>query len=64
MIGGAEIYRAALPFATRLYITEIDQEPEGDAFFPDFDRGEWVETERKVGETPGVTFVTLDRKES
>ena len=64
VIGGGEIYRAALPFATKLYITEIDQEPEGDAFFPDFDRSEWKETERRAGETPGVTFVTLERKEN
>ncbi|MGH7283899.1 MAG: dihydrofolate reductase [Polyangiaceae bacterium] len=64
VIGGAEIYRAAFPLATKLYITEIDQEPEGDAFFPDFDRSEWKETERRAGETPGVTFVTLERKEN
>lgn len=64
VIGGAEIYRAALPFATKLYITEIDEEPEGDAFFPDFDHSEWKETERRAGQTPGVTFVTLERKES
>ncbi len=61
IIGGAEIYRAAMPFATRLIITEIDQTPEGDAFFPDIDLAEWKETERRAGETPGVTFVTYER---
>jgi dihydrofolate reductase len=61
IIGGAEIYRLAMPFATRMYITEIDQSPEGDAHFPDFDRTEWKETERRAGETAGVTFVTYER---
>lgn len=61
IIGGAEIYRAAMPFATRLIVTEIDQSPEGDAFFPDIDLTEWKETERRAGETPGVTFVTYER---
>lgn len=61
VIGGAEIYRAALPMATRLLITEIDQEPEGDTFFPDFPKDEWKEVERKNGETPGVVFTTWER---
>jgi dihydrofolate reductase len=61
IIGGAEIYRAAMPFATRILITEIDQTPKGDAFFPDIDLSEWKETERRAGETPGVTFVTYER---
>ena len=61
IIGGAEIYRAAMPFATRLIITEIDQTPEGDAFFPTIDAAEWKESERRAGETPGVTFVTYER---
>lgn len=34
VIGGAEIYRQAMPLARRLYITEVDAEVEGDAFFP------------------------------
>lgn len=61
VIGGAEIYRAALPFATRMLLTEIDQSPEGDTYFPDFDRKVWKEVERRSGETPGVTFVTWER---
>ncbi|WP_078085519.1 dihydrofolate reductase [Microbulbifer mangrovi] len=34
VIGGAEIYRQAMPLAQRLYVTEVDAEVEGDAFFP------------------------------
>ncbi|MEO8800614.1 MAG: dihydrofolate reductase [Polyangiaceae bacterium] len=61
VIGGAEIYRAALPLATRMLLTEIDQEPEGDTFFPDFPRDEWREVLRKSGEGQGVTFTTWER---
>jgi len=39
--GGAEIYRLALGVATRLYVTQIEAELEGDTFFPDFDWGAW-----------------------
>jgi dihydrofolate reductase len=39
--GGAEIYRLALRVATRLYVTEVDAEVEGDTFFPEFDWGAW-----------------------
>jgi dihydrofolate reductase len=38
VIGGAQIYAAALPLADRVYLTEIAASPPGDAFFPDFDR--------------------------
>ena len=41
--GGGEIYRAALPIATHLDLTEIDADPVGDTFFPEFDRSEWRE---------------------
>jgi dihydrofolate reductase len=46
VIGGAEIYRQALPYADRLLITEVEAEVEGDARFPDFDRSTFVETSR------------------
>lgn len=38
VIGGAQIYTAALPLADRIYLTEIAANPPGDTFFPDFDR--------------------------
>ncbi|MVM36556.1 dihydrofolate reductase [Spirosoma sp. HMF3257] len=47
IIGGAEIYKLALPLATTLYLTEIHQAYEGDAYFPDFDKSEWQEVSRK-----------------
>ena len=46
VIGGGEIYAAALPFADELVLTEIDAEIEGDTTFPAWDRGEFDEVER------------------
>jgi dihydrofolate reductase len=39
--GGAQIYRAAMEKADRLYITHVDAEPEGDTFFPEIDPAVW-----------------------
>jgi dihydrofolate reductase len=47
VIGGGEIYRAALPFADELLLTEIDADVEGDTTFPTWDRGEFEEVERR-----------------
>jgi dihydrofolate reductase len=60
VIGGAEIYRLALPLATRVLLTEIQLEPEGDTFFT-LDRSGFRETERRAGEDPRAVFVTLER---
>lgn len=43
VIGGGQIYAAALPIARKMWLTEIDAETEADTYFPDFDRGEWRE---------------------
>ncbi|GAB3043705.1 dihydrofolate reductase [Spirosoma pulveris] len=47
VIGGAEIYKMALPIATTLYLTEIHHDFEGDAHFPPFDKSEWKEVSRR-----------------
>jgi dihydrofolate reductase len=60
VIGGAEIYRLALPLATRILLTEIQLEPEGDTFFH-LDRSGFRETERRVGEDPRAVYITLER---
>lgn len=61
VIGGAEVYRDALPFVTRIHLTEIGADYEGDTVFH-LDRTGFVETSRRAGETPGVSFVTLERR--
>ena len=66
VIGGADIYGQALPEAQRIYMTEVNQELPGDAFFPELAEGEWKETDRqdRDPETPGgsaYSLVILDR---
>ena len=46
VIGGAQIYKQALPLANKIIITEIDATFEGDAFAPTLGR-EWTETMRE-----------------
>lgn len=48
IIGGAYVYRQTLPLANKLYLTIIDDEPEGaDAYFPEVNYDEWKETFRE-----------------
>ena len=48
VIGGAEIYKAVLPRSDRLYWTHVEADPDGDTFFPSFDKGAWQEVSREV----------------
>ncbi len=48
VIGGGEIYRLALPRVTKLYITRIDAELEGDTRFPDIDFADWKLLEEEI----------------
>ncbi len=50
VVGGAQFYEQMLPLAERLYLTEVDVEAEGDAFFPEFDQSEWQVTLREAHE--------------
>ena len=43
VIGGAQIYEAALPLASRAYVTQIDETFEGDAYAPELIEGQWQE---------------------
>ncbi|MBF0664659.1 MAG: dihydrofolate reductase [Brevundimonas sp.] len=67
VIGGTALFAAALPRAKRLYLTEVEAEPEGDAVFPAFDEGAWVEVSSEAvaaGEKDDHDFVfrVLERK--
>ena len=65
IIGGAEIFRQALPMCDRLYITEIQRDFEGDTLFPEFNHDEWMEVSREEHmDDNGLEyhFVVLDRK--
>jgi dihydrofolate reductase len=66
VIGGGELYRAALPLANMAYITEIARAFAGDATFPPLDPREWAETlrEPRVQDGPNAlayAFVTYER---
>jgi dihydrofolate reductase len=57
VIGGAELYREALPRAHQLDFTEIRSEFEGDAFFPEFSMAQWREIAREThSDEAGVCF--------
>ena len=51
IIGGAEIYKQCLNLVDRVYLTQIHQLFEGDAFFPELDSSKWKETHRTKGIT-------------
>ena len=55
VIGGEALYRQSLPLAHRLYLTEIEKDFDGDAFFPEITRKDWTETSR----TPSISSTGL-----
>ncbi len=59
VVGGAAVYAAALPVADAQVLTEVHLAPEGDTRYPDWDRSEWVETQRVDG--PGLEWVWWER---
>ena len=65
IIGGATVYQQALPLATKIILTEIDLECEGDTFFPFWPRSEWREISRQEQQDMKsefkYNFVTLEK---
>ena len=47
VIGGGQLYAAALPLAQRMILTLIDIEPEADTWFPKWDKRHWLQTEEQ-----------------
>jgi dihydrofolate reductase len=65
VIGGGEIYTAALPLADELLLTEIHAEIEGDTYFPRWDRDDFDEVGREEHTSADGTrfaFVTYARR--
>ncbi|AKH36680.1 MULTISPECIES: dihydrofolate reductase [Nitrosomonas] len=67
IIGGAELYQQTLAYCQHIYLTEIQQNFEGDTFFPEFDQDEWYESSREIhrledGSKLEYHFVVLERK--
>jgi dihydrofolate reductase len=63
VIGGEQIFKAALAFADKFYFTFIDEEFPGDAFFPPFQLEDYRMTERSnhQGEAFTYSFETWER---
>ena len=61
--GGQSVYEDMLPLADRLYITEIELEPQGDAFFPEFDEDLYeLVSEKKIDGVIPYSLKVFDRK--
>ncbi len=59
VIGGAQVYAAAMDRATDQVLTEVHQSPHGDTTYPDWDRTQWRETRREAHD--GFDFVWWER---
>jgi dihydrofolate reductase len=67
IIGGAQIYRLFLPLATRVYLTRVQAELDGNAHFPKLDEREWRIGERAMRDNDhrhaySFEFITLERQ--
>jgi dihydrofolate reductase len=67
VIGGSLLYAETLPMADRIILTEVDLEPEGDAFFPRLDAAQWIETaveevEQGAGDDARFRVRVLERR--
>lgn len=63
-VGGGDIYRQAMPLADRIYLTEIMQDFEGDAHFPEIDPSLWQEVSRDAQRSDfEYHFVIYERRQ-
>ncbi len=67
VIGGGEIYELALPFADRIYLTEVHAKVEGDTYFPHLPTNDWREVSRdflkkRDKATYDCSFLILERR--
>ena len=66
VIGGAMIYSLTMPHVTKMYVTEINKDFDGDTFFPKINTSIWKETRREKGTQDednkfDYDFVTYER---
>ena len=66
IIGGSAIYEMLLPQIDRMYLTYVDAEFQGDAWFPDYDVSQWAETDSVTHQVDeknrfACRFVTLEK---
>lgn len=66
IIGGGQIYAQALPLASRVYLTRIHTEPEGDTSFPALSEQDWTQSDsqelpQRPKDTAMATFLVFNR---
>lgn len=62
VIGGAQLYQTALPYADQLYLTRIHRAYSGDTFFPSVDLSQWRQIVfNSLPGDPTLDFVIYDR---
>ena len=63
IIGGASIYKLFLPYANKLYLTEIDSEEQADVYFPKFNKDDYTRSVVSNSEVNGLkySFVIYER---
>ncbi len=66
VIGGATMYKLLMPYCTKMYITEINKEFDGDVYFPEINKAEWkiVDTEKGLKDENNpfdYEYVTYER---
>jgi dihydrofolate reductase len=66
VIGGEDVFRAVLPQADRIYLTEVHATPHADTWFPELDMRQWRELSREKHDAGpkddhDFSFVVLDR---
>lgn len=67
VIGGAEIYAKTLPLAECIYLTLVDEDFDGDTYFPQYDATQWQETSRRCFDADDnnpyrYCYLVLERK--
>jgi len=66
LIGGAQLYELSLGQADRLYLTRVALQPEGDAWFPEFDETQWQKVSsvanEAVDDKPAYAFEVWERR--
>lgn len=56
IIGGASIYKALINYCDKLYLTEINASAEADAYFPEFDKNDYISEILKSNEDNGISY--------
>ena len=67
IIGGASFYEQTLPIADRMYLTEVDADIKGDAWFPEYPKDHWqlVDTHLHAADDKNnypLAFKTFERR--